>query len=87
VVRPRPAFLLHLRQFPQRPSPPALSTEETRHVAGEFRIECLVDGRENSSRQQTGDQILGADLKLFGEVLDADSFGDGDAPRNGQRLI
>ena len=39
-------------------------------------------GGENTASQQARDQILGANFELLRQILDADSFGDGDAARD-----
>ena len=57
------------------------------HVLHHLGVERLVDGDEDAAHQQGRDQVLGADLELFGQVLDADALGDGDLAGDGQRLI
>ncbi len=37
-----------------------VSSEEARHLAGQFGVERLVDGGEDAASQQTRDQVLGA---------------------------
>ena len=64
-----------------------VGSEEARHLAGEFGVERLVDGREHAARQQTRDQILRANIQLLRQILHADAFGDGDVPRDRLRLI
>src|SRR5580698_2501943 len=64
-----------------------ICSEEASHFACQFSIECLVDRREDTASQQTPDQVLGANFQFLGEILDADSFGDGNAARDGLRLI
>src|SRR3954470_20532761 len=64
-----------------------LGAEVAGQLTGKFLIERLVDGGEHAAHQQAGDQIFRADIKLLGEFLDADSFGDLDGARDRQRLI
>ena len=64
-----------------------IRSEEARHLAGQFGVERLVDGGEHAASQQARDQILGANSQLLGQVLDADSFRDGDAARDRLRLV
>ena len=42
---------------------------------------------DQRTRQQPRDQILCANIQLFGQILHADAFCDGDAPRDGLRLV
>ncbi len=49
-------------------------------------VERLVDGDEDAAHEQHGDQVLGADLEFFGQVLYADALGHGDFTGDGQRL-
>ena len=65
----------------------ALGSEVAGHVAGEVFAERLVDGGKDATGQQAGDQVLGADVELFGKILYADAFRDGDRPRDRHRLI
>ena len=62
-------------------------SEEARHFGREFGIERLVDGREHAAAKQAGDEIFRADAELLGKILHADAFGDGDAARDGLRLV
>ena len=55
-----------------------VGAELTRDVLDQLAFERLVDGDEDALHQQGGDQVLAANVELFGEVLDADAFGDGD---------
>ena len=55
-------------------------------VLDHLGVERLVDGDEDAAHQQGGDQVLGADFELFGQVLDADALGDRDLAGDGQRL-
>ena len=57
------------------------------HVLDHLGVERLVDGDEDAAHQQRGDQILGADFELLGQVLYADAFGDRDLAGDGQRLV
>ena len=45
----------------------ALGSEVAGHVAGQVFAERLVDGGKDATSQQTRDQILGADVELFGQ--------------------
>jgi len=56
------------------------------HVLDHFGVEGLVDGDEDAAHQERGNQVLGADVELFGQVLDADAFGYGDFASDGQRF-
>ena len=56
------------------------------HVLHHLGVERLVDGDEDAAHEQGGDQVLGADFELLGQVLDADALGDGDLAGDGQRL-
>ena len=64
-----------------------LSPEVPRHVAGQILVERLVHGGEYAAHQQTSNQVLGANAQLFCQVFYADTFRDGDAPRDRQRLV
>ena len=64
-----------------------ICAEEPRHLAGQFRIQSLIDRGKYALRQQTRDQILGADVQLLREILYADAFRDRDAARDRLRLI
>ena len=64
-----------------------IGAEEASHFAGQFRVECLIDGGENTANQQARDQIFGADAELLGQILNADSLSDGDAARDRLRLV
>src|ERR1700722_8488044 len=61
--------------------------EEARYFAGQLGIKSLIDGGEHSAPEETRNQIFRAHFQLFRQILNADSFGDSDAPRDGQRLI
>ncbi len=50
-------------------------------------VERLVDGDEDTAHEQDGDQVLGANLELLGQVLYADALGHGDFPRDRHRLV
>ena len=63
-----------------------LGPEVARHVRGQLGVERLVDRGENATRQQPGDQVLGANAQLLRQVLYADAFRNRDVPRNRQRL-
>ena len=52
-----------------------------------FGVERLVHGDEDAAHEQRGDQVLGANFELLGQVLYADAFGHGDFARDGQRLV
>ena len=62
-------------------------SEETRHLAGQFGVQRLVDGGEHTAHQQAGNQILGAKSQLLSQILDADAFRDGDAARDRLRFV
>ena len=47
-------------------------------VFDELAFEGLVDGDEDALHEEGGDEVFAADVELFGEVLDADAFGDRD---------
>ena len=64
-----------------------LGAEEARHFGGEFGVERLVDGREHAAPEQSCNEIFRADAKLLGEIFYADALGDGDAARDGLRLV
>jgi hypothetical protein len=64
----------------------SFGAEVTRHVGGEIGIERLVDGGEYAARQQAGNEVLGANAQLLSQVFHADTFGNGDGARDGQRL-
>ena len=64
-----------------------VSSEEARHLAGQFRIERLIDRGKDAAGQQARDQVLGAKAELFRQIFDADTFRDGDAARDRLRLI
>ncbi len=55
-------------------------------VFDEFAFEGLVDSDEDALHQEGGDEVLAADVEFFGEVLDADTFGDRDGLGDGKRL-
>ena len=57
------------------------------HILDHLGVERLVDGDEDAAHEQGGDEVLGADFELLGQVLDADAFGHGDFAGDGQRLI
>ena len=61
--------------------------EEARHFAGQFGVERLVDGRENSAPEQARDHILHANVELLRQIFYADAFGDRDVARDRHRLI
>ena len=63
------------------------SAELGGHVLHHLGVERLVDGDEDAAHEQRGDQVLGADVELFGQVLDADALGDGDLAGDGHRLV
>ncbi len=65
----------------------ALGSEVAGHVAGEVFAERLVDGGEDATSQQARDEILGADAELFGKILYADAFRDGNRARDRHGLI
>ena len=50
-------------------------------------VERLVHGDEYTAHQKCGDQVLGANLELLGQVLHADAFGYGDFARDRQGLV
>jgi hypothetical protein len=55
-----------------------VGAELARDILDELAFERLVDGDEDALHQQGGDEVLAADVELFGEILDRDAFGDGD---------
>ena len=63
-----------------------VGAELARDILDQLAFERLVDGDEHALHQQGGDQVLAADVELFGEVLDGDAFGDGDGLGDRQRL-
>ena len=63
-----------------------IGAELPRHFAGQCRVQCLIDGGEHAPRQQPRDNFLGAHTQLLRQIFYADAFGDGDGPRDGQRL-
>src|SRR6185312_2474847 len=65
----------------------SLSSEETRHLGSQFRIESLVDSGKYALGQQARDKVLGANPKLLRQILDADALGNGDGASDGQRLV
>ena len=64
-----------------------LRAEEARHLAGQFRVERLVDGRKHAAHHQPRDYVLGANAQLLGQVLHRDSFCNRDVPRDRRRLV
>ena len=56
------------------------------HILHHLRIERLVHRHEDTTHQQRGNQVLGANIQLFRQVLDADSLGDRDFPCDRQRF-
>ena len=64
-----------------------VGSEEARHLARQLCIERLIDRGKYASRQQTGNQILRANIQLLRQILHADAFRDGDVPRDRLRLI
>src|SRR5437763_1943476 len=64
----------------------SIGAELPRHLAGQCRVQCLIDGGEHAPRQQARDNFLGAHTQLLRQIFYADAFGDGDGPRDGQRL-
>jgi hypothetical protein len=56
------------------------------HVLDHLGVEGLVDGDEDAAHEEGGDEVLGADFELFGQILDADALGDGDFAGDGQGL-
>jgi hypothetical protein len=62
------------------------SAELGGYVLDHLGVEGLVDGDEDAAHEEGGDEVLGADFELFGQVLDADALGDGDFAGDGQRL-
>ena len=61
------------------------SAELARNVGGEFRVESLVDGREDAAIHQLLDDEVGLHVELFGKLLDRDAFGNGDVAIDGRR--
>ena len=59
--------------------------ELARQFGGQFRIERLVDGGEDSLVHQLLDHQARLDVELFGKLLDRDAFGDGDLAVDGRR--
>jgi len=61
------------------------------HLAGQFRIERLVDGRENTpppTANRADQGPLARNIQLFSaQILYADAFRDRDAPRDGLWLV
>ncbi len=76
-------FILHLLFDRENDG---VRTELARNILRQLAVERLVHGDEDAAHQQRGDEVLAAHFELLGEVLDADAFGDGDRPRDGQRL-
>jgi hypothetical protein len=64
-----------------------VGSEEARHLAGQFRVERLIDGREHAAHHQARDHILGANAQLLGQVFYRDSFRNRDVPRDRRRLV
>ena len=60
--------------------------ELARHILDQLAFERLVDGDEDALHQEGGDEVLAADVELFGEVLDADAFGHRDGAGDGHGL-
>ena len=58
-----------------------------RDILHHLGVEGLVDGDEDAAHEQRRDQVLGADLELLGQVLDADALGHRDFTGNRQRLL
>ena len=65
----------------------AAGAELGRHVLHHLGVERLVHGDEDAAHQQRGDQVLGANFELLGQVLHADALGHGDLAGDGQRLV
>ena len=55
-------------------------------VFDQLTFEGLVDGHEDTLHKEGGDEVFAANVELFGEVLDADAFGDRDGAGDGERL-
>ena len=55
-----------------------VGAELTGDVFDQLAFEGLVDGDKDALHQEGGDQVFAADVELFGEILDADAFGDCD---------
>src|SRR5882757_6235070 len=58
----------------------------TGNVLDQLSFERLIDGNEDPLHQQGSDQILTANVKLFSEILYADSFRHRDGLGDRQRL-
>src|SRR6185437_9210069 len=63
-----------------------LGAEAGGHVLHGFCVERLVNGDEEAAHEQDGDQVLGANFELLGQVLDADAFGHRDLAGDRQGL-
>ena len=68
-----------LRQLLFEADDRSLGAEMASHVGGQIGVERLVDGGEDATRQQAGDQVLRANTQLLRQVLHADAFRNRDA--------
>ena len=59
--------------------------EFARNIGREFRVEGLVDGREDAAIHQLLDDEVGLHVELFGKLLDRDAFGNRDVAIDGWR--
>ncbi len=64
----------------------SVGSELAGDVFDELGVEGLVDGDEDALHEKGGDEIFAADVEFFGEVLDADAFGDRDGLGDRERL-
>ena len=64
-----------------------VGAESGGHILDHLAVERLVDRDEDAAHEQGGDQVLGANFELLGEILYADAFSDGDFAGDGQRLV
>ena len=64
-----------------------LSSEEARHIAGEFGVERLVDSGKNAAAEQARDQIFRANVEFLRQILNADAFRDRDIARDRHGLV
>src|SRR5215470_7247915 len=57
------------------------AVERFGEVRGSGHVQRLIDAGENAAIEQDFQQILGADIELFGELADGDAFRDGHGTR------
>ena len=61
------------------------SAEIARDIGGQFGVQRLVDGHENSAVHQFLHHHVGLHVELFAQLFDRDAFGDGDFAADGRR--